>query len=939
MVLLPALRNGVKNSSEIVRVEFVQIMGCAVSLHTEQETINDMQGLLVGGDEEASFFTNILHIQQHRRTRALRRLASESTKGLLRASNIATFFLPLIEHFVFDQADDENAHNLAAEAVSAIGQLCAGLEWAQFRAIYRRYKSYLQTKVGLEKNVMRLFGRMTDSLSDAMLNEVDVERTDGEDRMDFNKQNSQRSTLCISLPSADKIIAELKKNFIPFLMKFTHMKDESEVNLRLPAAVIAVKLLMLLSEEDAESLLPPVLLDVSHVLRSRSQEARDVARKTLSEVALILGPSYFGHILKELRTTLQRGYQLHVLSYTVHSILVSTSDHFKAGDLDNDLEVMADIIVEDIFGTVGQEKEAEEYVSKMKEVKSSNSYDSMELLAKNASITRLAALIRPIQALLQEKLTSRIVLKVDELLRRIGIGLIRNPGAATRDTLVFSYEIIKEASQGNETSVVSGIEDREQKRRARFLINLRAARNNQNTGTTTAYTHKLARFGLDILRAVLNKFSSLLTVENLVGFLPVINDALIQAHEEVKLSAMRVLSVIIKLPMAELDQNSEVYLIEAIKMIRESPTTNTEAAQVALRFIATVVRERKATKLKDSHLAYLIKRISADINDPDCQGIAFNFIRAVMSRRFMVPELYQSVDSIAAMMVTNQTRSARDLARGVYVHFTLEYPQAKSRWNKQLAFLAKNMDYKHAEGRQSVMEAIHMLLSKVDGELAQDMVGCFFVPLVMTMTNDESPECREMAGTLIKEILERADAERLKSITTPLHSWLEQVENPILTQTGLQTFRLFFDSDRSNKEKELPFVIKLLPNIFRSTEDKEEGSWEVLYYALQLFVKLCQVFPERTLAPECSPIWARVVDSVFYPHTWIRTCAANLIGIWFADEARTNAAQGYARVPLISSSGLKLESSTMMAIMRASFVCLRSPTVTEELATQVVRNL
>ncbi|KAI5295669.1 U3 snoRNP protein, partial [Ascosphaera atra] len=492
---------------------------------------------------------------------------------------------------------------------------------------------------------------------------------------------------------------------------------------------------------------------------------------------------------------------------------------------------MADIIVEDIFGAVGQEKEAEEYISKMKEVKSSKSYDSMELLAKTASIQRVAALIRPIQMLLQEKLTSRIVLKVDELLRRIGTGLIRNPGAETRDTLVFSYELIKEANQIDQTPKVNEIEDRQEKIRARFIINLRSARNNPNKGATTVYNHKLARFGLDVLRAIWNKFGSLLTIENVIGFLPVIGDALVQAHEEVRISAMRVLSVIIKLPLAELDKNSDVYLVEAIKTIRESPSTNTEAAQVALKFIATIIRERRATKLKDSHLAYLLKRISTDINDPDRQGIAFNFIRAVMSRKFIVPELYELVDSVAAMMVTNQTRSARDLARGVYIHFMMEYPQAKSRWTKQLAFLTKNLDYKHSEGRQSVMEAIHMLLTKVGGDLLQDIVGHFFVPLVMVLTNDEVPECREMAGTLLKELLERANTDQIKSIMTPLHSWLEQSENPVLISTGLQTFRIFFEADRPNKEKEIPFVVNLLPGIIGTAEDREEGAWEVLYYA------------------------------------------------------------------------------------------------------------
>ncbi|KAI5308146.1 U3 snoRNP protein, partial [Ascosphaera atra] len=226
-VLLPALRNGVKSSSEIIRVEFVQTMGYAVSHHPECEEISDMTGLLAGGDEEASFFTNVLHIQQHRRTRALRRLAAESEKATLRASNISTFFLPLIEHFVFDQAEDENAHNLAAEAVSAIGILCAGLEWNQFRAIFRRYKGYITTKPGLEKNVLRLLGRMTDALSQAMGTDTDVAMADEDEQM-HDVEPPKQTSLAKSLPSTSKVTDELKTNFIPFLSQFLHLKDESE---------------------------------------------------------------------------------------------------------------------------------------------------------------------------------------------------------------------------------------------------------------------------------------------------------------------------------------------------------------------------------------------------------------------------------------------------------------------------------------------------------------------------------------------------------------------------------------------------------------------------------------------------------------------------------------------------------------------------------------
>ena len=53
-----------------------------------------------------------------------------------------------------------------------------------------------------------------------------------------------------------------------------------------------------------------VLLKVCHFLRSRSKDIRNSARDTLTKILATLGPSYFKYIIKELRLSLQRGYQV-----------------------------------------------------------------------------------------------------------------------------------------------------------------------------------------------------------------------------------------------------------------------------------------------------------------------------------------------------------------------------------------------------------------------------------------------------------------------------------------------------------------------------------------------------------------------------------------------------------------------------------------------------
>ncbi|KAJ5545296.1 hypothetical protein N7535_006321 [Penicillium sp. DV-2018c] len=937
-VLFPSLQYGIRQKSELIRSEVVAVIGYFVKLNPTRPSVQDMSVLLVGDDEEASFFNNVLHIQQHRRQRALRRLAAEAAQDNIQATNLGSIFIPLIEHFVFEDAADENAHNLIAEGVATLGALSEWLEWGQFRANFRRYRSYMTSKPEKEKNILRLLGRMSDALSSAMKRKKGTEKQPEGDADEMDIVEQPMCTLAKSVPSLAKVATELTTNFIPFLTKYIHHKQEKEMSMRLPASITTVKLLMILPEEELAIRLPPVLLDVCTTLKSKAQDSRDTARKTLNELALLLGPVYFGYILKELRNVLTRGYQLHVLSFTVHSMLVTTTDHFKQGDLDYCLKELVAVVMDDTFGTVGQEKDAEGYTSKMQEVKSSKSYDSMELLAKISTISHLSNLVRPLQALLCEKLNSSLVKKLDELLRRISIGLLRNPDAESRDMLVFCYEVIQEAYRDSapetkETAPKTRYEER-------FLVRLQGAKRGEHRGTISSHVYKLTRFAMDVLRAILNKFGSLLTAANLSGFIPIIGDAIVQAQEEVKVSALRLLSTIIKLPLPEIDENSHVYFTEAVKLVKESPSTNSEAAQASLKLISTMLRERKNTKLRDGHLAYLLKRLTSDIEEPDRQGVTFNFIRAVMSRKLVVPEMYELMDHIATMMVTNQTRSARDLARGTYVHFLIEYPQAKSRWTKQLAFFAKNLDYKHQSGRQSVMEAIHTLLSKTGQELAQDIISTFFLPIVLAMANDESPECRELAGTLLGEFFNRADREQMKTILAPLHSWLEQTDNMALCSIGLQAMRIYFDAEQSGQDKEARFVIGILPGLMQPVlDDHENGNWEALYFALQLFTKLCKTASTLALSPACASIWTSVQESLFFPHAWVKTCAANLVGLWLADLAKTNAAAGYASIPLAGSSGLVLDKPAMLQLLRAGLRSLRTPGISEELAMQSVRNV
>ncbi|MCJ1471009.1 U3 snoRNP protein [Pseudocyphellaria aurata] len=941
LVLLPALRKGAFESSELVRAEYLAVMAHFVRHNPEWEEVSDMLVLLVNENEEASFFENVLHIQQHRRLRALRRLASEAQHSGLRCANVAHFFVPLIEHFVFNKAEDDRAHNLANETVLTIGALASSLEWPQFRALYGRYNGYILSKPDLGKTVIKLLGTLIDSLRKAAeaksantkpdIGEIDIACPEA-------SLDPRQSKLLTTIPRPEKFTEDLSNNLIPSLLKYLHDKDESTVSLRVPVAVSAVKLIMLLPPDQLKVFLPAVLTDVCNILRSRSQESRDLSRKTLVDISTLIGPQRFGFVLRELRSALARGYQLHVLSFTVHAILVATAPIFKPGDLDYCLPQVVSVIMDDIFGATGLEKDAEEYVSRMKEVKGSKSYDSMELISKTASVKNFVHLITPLRTLLEEKLNMRLVKKIDELLRRVAVGLLRNEACQDREVLVFCYEIIQDIYKIEDVSKEKT--SRGQLRNKRFLLDLRGSDKPGTRETTSSNRYKLARFSLDVLRSVLHKYDGLKTPANISGFIPIVGDALVGSNEEVQISTLRLLTTIIEVPLKELDDNSTIYIAECVKILKAQVSINSELAQAALKLVSAILRERREVEFKEIDLAHILQRLIPDLEEPDRQGVVFSFIKAIMARKVVIAEVYEVLDLVAAIMVTNQTKCARDMARSVYFQFLMDYPQGKTRFSKQLAFLVKNLDYKHQEGRQSVMEAIHLLFLKVGEDMVQAIVDAFMIPLVMVIVNDECAACREMASALLKTSLERADSKRTLSFLMLLRNWLEQLGKPLLVRAALQLYILYLDVDPKNGENELPLLHLRIMQILKSNPANNASSdWELIYFALQTISKITQIYPNSIFMPNFGPLWASIYQCLSFPHMWIKLSAAKLLGTFYADFATKHAHAEELELPLQGSGGLLLKGDEIIGATRALLALLKAPSVSDELADQSVRNL
>ena len=1032
-VVYPGLKKGFKSPIELVRYEFVAVLAHAVKRCPDQVQFSDMTPLLVGGDEEASFFTNIYHIQLHRRIRALNRFSEECAKGTFRPTTLTQVFAPLIAHFIFE-ADKSTDHNLVNETIATLGVITSQLPWGSYYALLKSYLKLIPRKAEMEKILVRTVITILDnfhfdiksvevSAEDAVAivrkkvriqkpkvdrkkaaeedNErpdvegtkprrgqadgdvemeeapmpeissskateeeeeapeaVEDEEEDAEDDVEDDAMEVEVSAEESAAALAGRIHDTVIKKLLPELHRYLTNRDDASVMIRVPVALAITKLLKALPDISLRTNLPGLLTSVCQILKSRQQEARDTTRDTLVKITMFLGAGYFNFILKEMKGALLRGYQLHVLGFTLHSMLTHLVPTLQVGDLDYCLKDIVDVLINDIFGETGVEKETEEITGKMKEAKSNLSFHSFELMSGIIEFKNMGLIMIPIKELLSESEAVKVMRKVDEVMRRLATGLNNNPRFETKEMLIFCHGLI------SQNLALSKTKEEVKKEKSRQEINYTVDTRRPTQMTMDCFpanAHRFVAFGLGIFRASLtrNKFDvrSAEQLSLLDPFVEIVGNGVFAKHPDVIQQSLRIMCVLAKLKLPSLTKNLPVVLKHTFVLLKAQNSSKSELAQNCFRMLAIAIREVKETELKANQLTFLLEMIKPDLEEPERQTTTFSLIRAIVSRQFVVPEMYDIMENIASIMVTSQSHQAREECRRALLQFLLDYPHGRGRLKNQMNFLVKNLSYVFESGRQSVMEMMHVIIQKFADEVLMEYAELFFLALVMQLVNDDSSKCREMAGALIKSLLQRMNRQKLDNSYVLLGKWFDQTEQRTLQRAASQVYGLAIEAFGPAFKKQIPSLVPRLRFALESSlqimEEAQEAAaevdkfedqgqdamdldaeWEVGYYALNTFTKLVKQFPTVINSTEVTTLWPLIREHMLHPHAWVRLSATRLFGVFFAgiDPATRSPQDG-------SSPDLVLSPEMLKAVAQKLCEQLKSEFLSKDLGGQIVKNL
>uniref|UniRef100_A0A671YNU0 UTP20 small subunit processome component n=1 Tax=Sparus aurata TaxID=8175 RepID=A0A671YNU0_SPAAU len=699
------------------------------------------------------------------------------------------------------------------------------------------------------------------------------------------------------LPRLNKCLtAKVKSEDEHKAVKSKEVKDEEVV--RIPIAFAMVKVMQTLPPHIMEANLPGILIKVCVLLRNRFQEIRDVARGTLVKIIETLGYRYLQYLLKEMQSVLVKGYQVHVLTFTVHRLLSVLSPTLKSGDLDPCMNMLIDIFNNELFGAVAEEKEVKGIVSKLMEARHSKSMDSYELLAQFCSKESITKFILPLKEILETSSSLKVCNRVGAVLRRLVLGLLVNEGMTSRDILLLCHGLVSESLP---------------------LLTKRDRYTHTHTHThkikpppdprlggqkapvsSRTNMHILVDAGLKLLHLSLKKAkvtsSEASALEMLDPFVLLLLDCLNSMHVKVITEALVAFTWLLKFPLPAVEQNADQLTKELFVLLKDYSKAgaargeNYHLVQNCFKAITILVRNVKNNKISETQLQVLLGYAEEDIYDQSRQATAFGLLKAILSRKLVVPEMEEVLKKVAKLSVNGSNAMIRIHCRQIYLKYLLDYPLGK-KLRGHLDFVVSQLHYEHDTGRESVLEMLAYIFQTFPKALLLKYSGLFFAPLALVVVNDDSARCKKMAAMAIKGLLAQLDLNRQNTLFSLVNTWLN-AEKASLRRLGAQICGLFVEVEDEKFARRVDALLPLLekeinPDNYEDIEEEQEekGADRLLFSFLTLIAKLskhCGLLELKKPQDTLSRIWGHIETHLRYPHCWVWLTASQLFGQLFA---------------------------------------------------------
>ncbi|KAI6183438.1 Small subunit processome component 20-like protein [Aphelenchoides bicaudatus] len=809
--VLSLVQGSIKSKNENIRHEAVYLLMVLIdNFGDEVELIKPLRQLRNTETPNQCFFENVTHLQIHRRQRAFIDLRNgfESGETQIPIETIDKFLTPLVRPYLL--LTEQKLVPISDESIRLYAIIMRQQPWRIYHGVLNSYIDAVNKEVennkpnGPQSNSAKSdrerFKQLGESLKRQKLKKTKRRQFISYTNSKAANHLAERLPNLTELNDEDKmenlspqqrILATTLRVIIPRLRKcirapqeyHSHKKaqkgdkyfaDEEEIN-RAPIAIATVKLLKKLPSWAMDMHLQGVIFTVLNLLLSRSFIVREAARKAIEQIIKLLGPAYLPIVLNDLRQNLTRGYQVHVMIFTVHSLISCLQDELKPGDLDDSFDDVFEVVKEKQFGQADEESQLNAIKAKTPEAKSNKTSETFTLLGRYITDESLNKFIEPMREIIEQSPKIETYRKLQELLRALSQGLRFNQGVSPVALLDFSHSIldqyIEEMSKQQAALRAQELQEKQEREsgyRGPHCLLLQAEPKRAGATVKTSAKSKVSvfvEFGLQLLGDILSekhfKADSEEDTERLDPYLDIVLNALRLKYEKTTSSALRVLVILLKFPLPSITTRMPALVDRLFILLSEyanaTGTTKTnvnELNQHLFKAVVTILRKAPEDLLTKRRLQILLNHVESDLLDPHKQVSAFTLAKAIISRHIKNEKIDDLIKYLAELSVTSPIDQTRSQARSTI----------------QTYFRA------HPSGVET-MESINALFRQLDEEIVDKCGFSTFVQLASRFIKDDNPECQQRASDSMRELFLKVSNSVRNDIYLALSDWI-QSEKP-----------------------------------------------------------------------------------------------------------------------------------------------------------------
>lgn len=556
---------------------------------------------------------------------------------------------------------------------------------------------------------------------------------------------------------------------------------------------------------------------------------------------LTVGAEHLETLLSHMTSLLTRGFQVHVLTITVHCLLDALKTSLKNGIMDKCLQYVLQVCLRDIFGQTGEEKLVTKIGKHTPEAKPHNkSFLSLSICASNLSQSCLLDLLVPLKEQLNRSQSKKNVIRIQECFQKIVAGLTINKQISIETMLMFIYGVISESIPDlmpniEKPKLTDSDKSKIKKQKPDcFLIPkdplVERRYNAVSTVVVTnvrANAHVLIEFGLELLLLTLKR-GKLLKI-NYQPFIdpivPILNDSFGSSHVRVTTFALKCISTMISKQMTSDRLNIAIpSIVEKIfDILHKYVAANTDMlnenfqlVQSSFKTIVNILRYVPAERftLMADQLKTLLFYAEQYLNigETTKQTISFSLLKVIISRRLVTSELNNVLMQVGRLAIQSESDVARAESKGIIVNYLMDYPLGK-KVEGFIEFFISNLNYEIRTGRESAISILHSIVKRFPSKYLNRKAALMFVACGTCIVNDESSECRKSVAACLETLLIRIDVNQRNELFAMVITLLNDTKPSHREMAALLCTR-FINAEKDKfagrLEKILPVLITTL---------------------------------------------------------------------------------------------------------------------------------